>query len=415
MLTFAEVDKKINSFSEFREEYVLNQAKVLDTSRRNGKLTGKLFGVPIGISDNISTYDFYTELGSKIYKGQQLSNDSTVVERLRKEDAIILGKTHISEFAVQRSSKTLNPYDIKKCPGGSMSGAAVAVATGLVPLSVGSQSNATIIRSASYCGVYGFKPSRNLVPCTGLIKKSSTTEAIGYFARTVEDLGFVLEIIAGYDGIDEKTMGHSSRNYLEILMQTPPFNPKFVFVNNQSFNKFEKSTKKVFRSLTKYLKKNLSEVDLPNNISKSEKLHKIIYEVELSHSLSKEFEKNRNLLSSGIKDKIISGKKISGCDYLKAIENSEKVKDAFLDFFEHFDAILAPATHSGAPVLGTNGLNDTYLSALWSLCGFPVVCLPLLKLDNSMPLGVQLIGAPNDDARLLRTARWLVNSFGSNQ
>jgi Asp-tRNA(Asn)/Glu-tRNA(Gln) amidotransferase A subunit family amidase len=127
-----------------------------------------------------------------------------------------------------------------------------------------------------------------------------------------------------------------------------------------------------------------------------------------------EYEKYKQLLSAGIKQKIRNGKKISACDYIKALKTRDEIKLAFQDFFELFDAIITPSSLNSAPLLKNKNTGDPCLSTIWSLCGFPMISLPILKLDNAMPYGVQLIGSPNDDARLLRTARWLIKNFGEN-
>ena len=406
------VDQEIHSLSEFRPAYILNQAKALDRIKRDGEPIGKLFGVPISISDNIATADFFTEFGSKIYKGQQLSKDSSVVKRLRNENAVIFGKTNLTEFSDSKPSKTLNPHDKATTPGGSAAGAAASVAAGIVPFSIASQTNGSIIRSASYCGVYGFKPTNDIIPKTGLKIKSETLDSIGFFSRSIEDVGYVLDIVAGSDGFDLKTAESCSRNYLDILLENPPFDPKFLYAKTPSLKKLNSSSKRTIKDFLKIVKSHTTVVDLPDLVLSSEHLHKTIYEVELSFNLSSEYEKYKPLLSSGIKKKIRNGRKISGHDYLKALKTREDIKFAFQDFFEHFDAILTPSTIDSAPSIKEKNTGDPCLSTIWSLCGFPMISLPLLKLDNSMPYGTQLIGAPNDDARLLRTARWLVNNFG---
>ncbi len=406
------VDEEIHAFSELRYKYILDQAKELDKTKQDGEHIGKLFGVPFGISDNISTIDFFTEVGSKICKGQQFTKDSSVVQRLRNEDAIIFGKTNVTEFSDSCPTKTMNPHDKNFTPGGSASGAAASVASGMVPFSIASQTDGSIIRSASYCGVFGFKPSNNTIPNTGLVIKSITLDSIGFFSRSLEDIGYILEIVAGYDGQDEKTLSSSTRNYHKILNEDPPFDPKFLYAKTSALKKLSKPAQKAMQNLTKNLKKHISLVDLPDSVMALQDSHKIIYESELSFNLTMEYENYKQLLSPELKRKIRSGKKYTAHDYMKALKSREETKLVFLDFFEHFDAILTPSSIDSAPLLISKSTGDPCLSTIWSFCGLPMINLPLLRLDNNMPFGVQLVGAPNDDARLLRTARWLVKNFG---
>ena len=410
-----DANQEINAIVDLRTQYILDQAQLLDQKKQDGNYIGKLFGVPIGISDNISTFDFYTELGSKIYKGQQLDKDSTVVQRLRSENAIIFGKTCLTEFSDCLPTTTCNPHDKTTSPGGSASGAAASVAAGIVPLSVASQTNGSIIRSASYCGVYGYKPTNNIIPNTGLFIKSNTFDTIGFFSRSIEDLGYILEVVGGHDGIDLKTIESSrSKNYLELLSEEPPFDPKFLYAKTSASKKLSRPAQVEMKSFSNKLKSCLTEFELPELVSSSETLYETIFEVELSFNLSKEYEQHKDLLSSGLRKKIRNGRKISGYDYLRAIKTRDEIKCAFQDLFEHFDAILAPSSLDSAPLLNEKNTGDPCLSTIWSLCGFPVISLPLLKLKNGMPYGVQLIGSPNDDARLLRTASWLTKNFGGS-
>ena len=410
------VNQGIHAFTEVRKEYILDQAKSLDQNKQDGCYLGKLYGVPIAVSDNISTSDFFTEQGSKIYKGQQLSKDATVVLRLRNEGAVIFGKTNLTEFSDSEPTITLNPHNQNRSPGGSASGAAASVAAGLVPLSVASQNDGSIITSASYCGVYGFKPTNGLVPRTGLMTKSTTFDSIGFFSRSIEDIGYVMEVVSGDDGLDSDSSGFAcGKKFFQILSHDPPFDPKFLYAKTPSITKLDKSIQKTMKTLCKKMSAHLTEIDLPKLVLTSENIFKIIYDVELSSNLSNEYENHKSLLSPGIKRKIRNGKKITGYDYLKALGNIEKIRLAFNDFFEHFDAIITPSTPSVAPLLNQKITTDRCLSTMWSLSGFPMINLPMFNLDNSMPFGIQLVGRPNDDARLLRTARWLVNNFGQTQ
>ncbi len=407
------VNQEINAIVDLRVQYIVEQAQILDQIKQDGNHTGKFFGVPIGVSDNISTFDFYTEVGSKIYKGRQLLNDSTVVQRLRNENAIIFGKTSLTEFSDSQPTVTLNPHNKTTSPGGSASGGAASVAAGVVPLCVASQTNGAIIRSASYCGIYGYKPTNNIIPNTGLVIKSNTFDTIGFFSRSIEDLGYTLEIVAGDDGVDLKTIRSSkNKNYLEILSQEPPFDPKFLYAKTSSLKQLSRSAQLVMKNFTSKLKSHLTEFELPELVSSSESLYETIFEVELSFNLSKEYRNYKPLLSSELKKKIRNGRKISGFEYLMALKRREEIKYAFQDLFEHFDAILAPSSLDSAPLLSDKNTGDPCLSTIWALCGFPMISLPLLKLENGMPYGVQLIGSPNDDARLLRTAKWLTKNFG---
>ena len=174
------------------------EERAAELDRALGKSSGNdlpapLFGVPVGVKDVFNTYDMPTEMGSVIYAGYTPGNDARVVSNLRLAKAIMAGKTVTAEFAVHHPGPTRYPYDLERSPGTSSSGSAVAVATSMVPAALGTQTAGSIVRPASYCGIFGFKPSFGLVPRTGVLKTTDTLDTVGWMARSVEDLALLFE------------------------------------------------------------------------------------------------------------------------------------------------------------------------------------------------------------------------------
>ena len=167
--------------------------------------SGPLHGLPIAVKDIVDTTDFPTENGSVVHAGRRPLHDAVVVARLRAAGAVILGKTVTTEFACFTPGRTRNPHDLERTPGGSSSGSAAAVAAGMAPLAIGSQTNGSMIRPASFCGVFGFKPSFGLIPRTGVLTTSATLDHIGVFARSVEDAALLADALAGFDPADPAT------------------------------------------------------------------------------------------------------------------------------------------------------------------------------------------------------------------
>src|SRR5882724_8417000 len=200
-----DTEPQVEAWIYLDPEYVLRQAKESDEWRLSGRPTGGLHGVPVGLKDIIDTAEMPAENGSVLHAGRTPSRDAAVVERLRAAGAVIMGKTVTTEFATRTPGKTRNPHNPEHTPGGSSSGSAAAVAAGMVPLSLGSQTGGSTIRPGSYCGVYALKPTHGLVSRHGMFQLSRSLDHVGLFARTVEDLGLLLEEVAGFDERDPDT------------------------------------------------------------------------------------------------------------------------------------------------------------------------------------------------------------------
>src|SRR5213596_591713 len=194
-----ETDAQVQAWAFLDPDHALAQARAADEWRLEGRPTGPLHGVPVGVKDIIDTADMPTENGSVLHAGRTPSRDATVVAMLRAAGAVVMGKTVTTEFAGAFPNKTRNPHNPAHTPGGSSSGSAAAVAAGMVPLALGSQTGGSTIRPASFCGVYGFKPTHGLIPRHGMFMISRTLDHVGLFARAIEDVALLLEELAGGD------------------------------------------------------------------------------------------------------------------------------------------------------------------------------------------------------------------------
>src|SRR5262245_20622291 len=186
-----ETDGQIGAWTFLDPDHALAQARAADEYRLSGRPIGPLHGVPVGVKDIIDTADMPTENGSVLHAGRTPSRDAAVVAMLRGAGAVIMGKTVTTEFASREPGKTRNPHNPAHTPGGSSSGSAAAVAAGMVPLALGSQTGGPTIRPAAYCGVYGFKPTHGLIPRHGMLRLSRTLDHVGLFAPTIEDIALL--------------------------------------------------------------------------------------------------------------------------------------------------------------------------------------------------------------------------------
>ena len=405
-----EADKSIHAFAYLEDAAVMQQAQILDDHRMRGAQAGSLFGIPIAIKDAIDTFDMPAEYGSKLHAGRQPRWDSAVARRLREQGAILFGKTKMPEFCLGKPADTVNPRQVEHTPGGSSSGSAAAVAAGLVPVAVGTQTVGSVIRPASFCGVIGFKPTRGLISRSGLQPLSKTMDQVGVFGRSVEDVALVAEVLIGADEQDELTQGILPRPLLKVCQEEPPFEPKFVFMRTPFWQQMDKDAQEAFEALVEELGDLVVTIDLPESSEQVWKIHNTIVEAEFAQVMRDSYLHSKDALSADIQSIIERGLKISATDYLDALNRIEPVRDGFDEFFERFDAIITPASLGAAPK-GLDSTGSPIMSALWSFTGMPCISLPLLQSANEMPLGVQLVGRHHDDARLLRTSRWLMKRF----
>src|SRR5213593_3320595 len=211
-----EIDGQVQAWTFLDPEHALAQARAADELRLSGQPVGALHGVPVGLKDIIDTADMPTENGSVLHAGRTPSRDAAVVSLLRGAGAVIMGKTVTTEFATRTPGKTRNPHNPAHTPGGSSSGSAAAVAAGMVPLALGSQTTGSTIRPASYCGVYGFKPTHGLIPRAGMFQLSRTLDHVGLFARTIDDIARLMETLCGYDERDPDSRPRPRIPYGEI-------------------------------------------------------------------------------------------------------------------------------------------------------------------------------------------------------
>ncbi len=401
-----EAEETVQAWQFLDPEYALKQARVRDQERSEGKSIGPLHGVPVGIKDIIDTGDMPTEDGTVLHAGRTPADDATVVSMLRAAGAVIMGKTVTTECATYAPGKTHNPHNPEHTPGGSSSGSAAAVAAGMVPLALGSQTNGSVIRPAAFCGVYGFKPTHGLVSRHGVLRLSRTLDQMGVFARTIDDIALACEVIVGGDENDPDTRPRARIPFQEIAAEEPPLPPLIAFIKTPLWERTDTDTREAFAELIEVLGDRVVEVDLPDIALDALKLHQTIMEAEMAAALVAEYEQGREQLSEALRAQLERGRAITAFDYQTALARIPLLIDGFDELFSRCDAILTPAVAGTAPK-GLASTGDPSFCTLWTLCGMPAVSLPLLQGDNGLPLGAQLVGQRSRDARLLRTARWL--------
>ena len=288
-------EKDVKAWSHFNKKLLLEKAAEADEHRVSGKPLGLLHGLPVGVKDIIGTLDMPTECGTTIRKKMTASQDSEVVNLLKIAGAIIMGKTETTELAYFHPGKTTNPHDYKRTPGGSSSGSAAAVAAHMAPLSIGSQTNGSTIRPASYCGVVGYKPSYGLISRYGILKQSDKLDQVGVFGKSVEDVALLARVLIKKDLFDPSTIHYSAEDMMDVCRKGPIFDPKFIFYKTKNWKNIDKESQQSFEIFIKTFKKNIEVFDTPSYFDDIPKYHKIIHETDMANNFqlySKSIKKN---------------------------------------------------------------------------------------------------------------------------
>ena len=411
----AALEPDIRAFVHLDPGHALAQARALDRRQADGEPLGPLHGVPVAIKDIFDTHDFPTEYGSPLYAGHRPARDATVVARLRAAGAVIIGKTVTTEFAYFHPGKTRNPHDTSRTPGGSSSGSAAAVAAGMVPLALGSQTNGSVIRPASFCGVFGAKPTHGLISRGGVLELSRILDHVGVFARSLDDVALLLDVMAGYDPADPDTRPVAAPDFTAALTGAIPGAPTFAFVRTPFWDKAEATTRAAFEEVTRGLGDSVADVALPGDFADAWSAHLTIMSVDMAHRFSGPVARgNDDASSARLRDLLAQGRAMPGVDYLAACDTADHLRASLAAIFERYDAIITPSAIGVAPE-GLGSTGDPVFCTAWTLMGVPALSLPVLHGPGGLPLGLQMLGPKGGDAQLLRTAKVLLDHLSGKE
>jgi Asp-tRNA(Asn)/Glu-tRNA(Gln) amidotransferase A subunit family amidase len=406
----AQREPEVQAWAAIDEGHALAQAEVLDEKRLAGMPIGPLHGLPVGVKDIVDTRDLPTENGAALDAGRRPDEDAWLVSRLRAAGAVILGKTVTTELAYLAPARTRNPWALDRTPGGSSSGSAAAVAAGMVPLALGTQTGGSVIRPASFCGIVGFKPSFGLIPRSGVLRTSRRLDTPGTFGRSLEDAALLADVLAGHDPADPDTRPAASPQLLSTALSEPPVQPLLAFVKTPAWPEIEPDCAEGFNELAAALGEACDEVELPNLFAEGAAAHRRIMLAEIAHNLRHYYDRGADRLAAETRSAVEKGRQIAAADYLASLDWREILYAGLEEVFNRYDAVITPSAPGQAPK-GLHSTGSAAFNVLWSLLGVPAVTLPLLTGADGLPVGVQLIGPRHDDGRLLRTARWLVKTL----
>lgn len=376
-----------------------------DMTRRPGPLSG----IPVGIKDIIATSDMPTTNGSPIYRDHVPAKDAWVVERLRSLGATIFGKTVSTEFAWRHPGPTVNPWNSKHTPGGSSSGSAAAVAAGIVPLALGTQTLGSVIRPAAFNGVVGLKPSFGAIPRTGVHHLSPSLDHVGFFARRVDDVALALSLLTASSDLDPHGRPLPGFQVDAERGLLPLEKPRLAIVRFEKWSRVEPEQQKTFEAAIATLRDAgavLEELELSELDSTNWKTINTILASEGALIFDDLVARYPDRSSDHLKSLVQAGKAVTALEYLAAKALQEKLRSSFATQISGFDAVLTLPAFGEAPE-GLGYTGDAEYCAPWTLIGTPAVSLPAGFGKKGLPLGLQIVGRYREDHRTLRTAKWV--------
>lgn len=382
----------------------LDPVAALDEAGRDR--AGPLSGVPFGIKDIFNTVDMPTGMGSPVWADFHAGNDARVVFYAREAGSVPLGKTVTAEFAVHTPGPTRNPHDLGRSPGTSSSGSAAAVSCGMVPWALGSQTAGSIIRPASYCGVFGYKPSYGLIPRTGMLKTSDTFDQVGFFCRSVDDLRLLLDVLR-VKGSDYPLV-HRTLDKEDSAAVSG--SPRVGLLTTGMGAIWDESDVECRRALERYSRSIESagfvveEIQPPPILLEAHQTHATIYDRCIAYYFDTEAQQG-TLVSDEIRSMVERGRRISLEEYTAALDQQVRIQDAFNRFLQSYDLLLTLSTSGIAPKYGDSDGVDSAL--IWTLCGAPSLSVPIFTSTQGMPFGAQFVAARFADYRLIELVRAL--------
>ena len=380
-------EPSVQAWAFLDPELALDQARACDrTSPR-----GPLHGVPVGIKDIIETSDMPTEYGSALYPGHRPLNDATCIARAREAGAVIMGKTVSTEFAYISPAKTRNPHNLDHTPGGSSSGSAAAVGDFMIPLALGTQTGGSTIRPAAYCGAFGFKPTYNRVPLTGIKPLSISFDTVGMIARSVEDIVLL-----------NKALTETNEFKPQEIRKQPT---RVAYCQTPFWKETEESTRSALAKALSALDANgipVDEVALPEEIREVSDGHSLVMSVEAAFAFDREYHEQQDGLSENMLQLLKKGRTVTPNDVQRFHRVQVKCAIAIDRLFDHHDVILTP-TCPGEAEKG-HAVGNNVFNRIWTAMHMPCLTIPSSKGPLGLPVGVQLVGRAGHDHKLLAIA-----------
>jgi aspartyl-tRNA(Asn)/glutamyl-tRNA(Gln) amidotransferase subunit A len=388
------LDGAVQAWVRVATERATLEARACEAEAVQGRLRGALHGVPFGVKDIYLTEGLITEAGSPIYHGFLPAHDAACIVRLKAAGAIILGKTHTTQFAMGDPAPTRNPWNLDHTPGGSSSGSAAAVAARMVPLALGTQTAGSVLRPAAFCGVVGFKPSAGRYSTEGIIPLARTLDHAGTLTRCVSDARLLFSVL----GERREMVGAAA-------IENPPrlnvlFGPFLDRAAPDALDNFRTTVQRLGDAGGA-----LGRVNPSESLELMLEVHHLIMASEAAAYHAGDFVTQPDAYRPNLRALIESGSLIPATAYLRAQELRNELTSRIGELFKDHDAVLMPAALGVAPA-GLTSTGDPAFNTPWSLAGLPAVSIPAGLSADGLPFGLQVVGRIGDDAHLLDVAEW---------
>ena len=383
-------EPQVRAFAHCNPKQALDAARAFDKSGKRGPFAG----VPFGVKDIIDTFDMPTEWGTPIHAGRQPERDAACVALSRKAGGVLLGKTVTTEFANLHPGPTRNPHDLTRTPAGSSSGSAAAVADFMVPVAIGTQTTGSTIRPASFCGVFGYRPTFGEHRMHGVMEASGSLDTLGILARSVEDIALYRDVLLGIPPEPmEKLAGP----------------PHIALCRSHVWDQFEPTTRTLVEDAALRLARagaRISEFELPADFERLNDAHRWISSFEFARTFTFEIENHWDEISDTLRGgRLHDGIHGSFERYIAAKELAQECRTRLDGLWGDVDVLLTPAAFGEAPV-GLFAFTGVPLFQLWTSLHVPSMSLPVFKGPSGMPIGAQLIARRHDDRKLFACAQW---------
>ncbi|MFC2020422.1 amidase [Chloroflexota bacterium] len=400
------LENEIQAWALIDREGAMEVAHRLDRELHQGQRRGPLYGIPVGIKDIFYTTGLRTQAGSQFWSDFVPSYDATSVARLKEAGAIILGKTHTTEFAYFHPAPTRNPWNTRHTPGGSSSGSAAGVAAGMCLAALGSQTLGSVLRPAAYNGLVGFKPQYSRISTYGVVPLAWSFDHVGVLARSVEDAAVIFQAIAGHDPKDYHSLDEAVPDCISNLESQEP--PRLGLVKEYFFDYADEEMRKDTKSVVELLRQagaQIREIELPSGFSDIMTNGAVIMAVEAAAYHQEMYAKHKNQYGTETKNLIEKGLNSSAIEYAKYLQVRAQQCNDIAPLFQNVDALLTPGAPGAAPY-GLTATGNPVMQGPWTIMGVPTISLPTGLNKDGLPLAIQLVGLSLAEDKLLTTARW---------
>lgn len=384
-------DAEVQAWVDFDPAPALAQARAVDQGRERGPLAG----VPLGVKDVIDAAGLPTQCNSPIYAGYRPFADAACVALARRAGCIVLGKTVTTEFASRSPGATRNPHNLEYSPGGSSSGSGAAVADFMVPFAFGTQTGGSVIRPAAYCGIVGYKPSFGTINCAGMKHLAESLDTIGVLARTVEDCALLVHTV----------FGRSLPDFARKL----PRPPRIGLCRSSRWNEASPATQALLENTAAALARrgaSVRELALPQGFERLYDAQLLVMNYEAAHALAWEYLRHPDSLSEYLRNTVKEYGSMPREAYAEALRHARDCRARLGQVFADIDVLLTPSAPDEAPK-GLASTGSAIFNRNWTLLHLPCVTVPAGSGPQGLPLGVQIVGDYDADARTLECAEWV--------